>query len=66
MEKIFPYGNETTPTPQGDGNKAWYTGFPVSLETTYTPQGDGNVRVIMGFLAIVLKYITPRKGTITV
>lgn len=35
-------------------------------ETTYTPQGDGNiVRVIMGFLAIVLKHITPRKGTET-
>lgn len=58
-------GKQLTPR-KGTVTPSTRANLASTIETTHTPQGDGNmVRVIMGFLAIVLKHITPRKGTVT-
>ena len=40
--RLYYNSNETTHTPQGDGNQAHYDKTRNQYETTHTPQGDGN------------------------
>ena len=55
---------ETTHTPQGDGNRWSLNQSRTDFETTHTPQGDGNGLIFMRN-QLQLKQPTPRKGTET-